>query len=195
MAIAEMVMSARRMNVWNVILGLAAYKDGSLYPCGSAVLIGPRLALTATHVVDLPFKYCDFDLHLPRKAEFGFVAIQRINNNKNALCWRVKIAHRFPVSSEDQENDRPIDVSLIQLEPLPPLIPDLEDFRRWYAEINVVPPVVGARITAYGFTDTLFQEDLDSESYLCVTGLGSGMSIDLHENEIHSPCLNRFSSS
>lgn len=160
-------MSTRRMNVWNVILGLAAYKDGSLYPYGTAVLIGPRLALTATHVVDLPFKYCGFDSPLSRKAEFGFVAFQRINNNKNALCWRVKTAHRFPVSSDDEENDRPIDVSLIQLEPLPPLIPELESFRHCYAEINVLPPIVGANVTAYGFTDTLLQEELDSETYLC----------------------------
>jgi hypothetical protein len=160
-------MPARRMKVWNVILGLAAYKDGRFIPCGSAILIGPSLALTATHVVDQPFDRRDFDSHLTDDTEFGMVAIQRIDNNEDALCWRVKVAYRYPVPANNEEDDRPIDISLIQLEPLPPLIPDLEDFRPWHAEINVAPPVVGAKIAAYGFTDTLLQEHFEPEAYLC----------------------------
>jgi hypothetical protein len=95
------------------------------------------------------------------------VAIQRVNNHHQALCWRIVSAHSFPVPSTDEEDNRSVDVSLIQLSPLPPSIPAYEDFRRWFVEINVAPPSVGSRMTAYGFAKSQIKPDQDPNSFIC----------------------------
>lgn len=161
-------MASRRTDVWNVILALAAYRDGSLYPCGSGFLIGSSLGLTALHVVDQPFDRRICESLDPNDPDFWVVALQRVNGHDKALCWRVTSAHRFPVPSTDEEDDRPIDVSLIQLTPLPPLVPEHEDFRRWFVEINVAPPSVGSRVTAYGFAESEIEPDSDPDSFVCI---------------------------
>jgi hypothetical protein len=59
-------------------------------------------------------------------------------------------------------------LTLIQLTPLPPLVPEYEDFRRWFVEINVAPPPVGSRVTAYGFAESKIEPDSDPDSFVCI---------------------------
>ncbi len=160
-------MASRRSSVWNVLLALAACRGGKLHSCGSGCLIGPSLALTATHVVDRPFDRRKFHSADPNDADFGLLAFQRVNRREDALSWRVKSAHRFPAPSTDEENDRPIDVSLLDLAPHPPFIPELEEYRRWFFEINVAPPSVGSYVTAYGFAESEIEMDSDPNSFVC----------------------------
>lgn len=160
-------MAWRRMNIWNVILVLAAYRNGRLYPCGTAFLVGRSLALTAWHVVDQPFDRADYDSRNLDFPDYGMVALQQVKNSEEALCWRVKSAHSFPVPSSDDRDDRSIDVSLLQLLPFPPTIPAHEEFRRWFVEINVAPPPLGSRVKAYGFAESRIEQGLDPASFIC----------------------------
>lgn len=72
-------MVARRTDVWNHILALAAYGDGHLHPCGTAFLVGRGLAMTATHVLDQPFDATIVDVRGLFAEGFGVVAFQVVN--------------------------------------------------------------------------------------------------------------------
>ena len=161
-------MASLKTDVWNVVLALAAYREGGLHACGTAFLVGPSLALTATHVVDQPF---DRREHNPADSEtpdFGVVALQRVHMRPYGLCWRVESEHRFPVPSTGEDDDRPVDVTLLKLAPLPPFVPELEECRRWFVEINVAPPPVGSSVTAFGFARSKIEVDLaDPTSFVC----------------------------
>jgi hypothetical protein len=75
-----------RMSIWNVILALAAYRKGRLYPCGTAFLVGRSLGLTASHVVNPPFDSSDYQSRGQEYSEYGMVALQQVNGSEEALC-------------------------------------------------------------------------------------------------------------
>jgi hypothetical protein len=161
-------LASLKTDVWNVVLALATFREGGLHPCGTGFLVGRSLALTASHVVEPP---CDRRAHGQAELEtsdFSVVALQRVHMRPDGLCWRVQSLHRFPVPSMDEDDDRAVDVTLLKLAPLPPLVPELEDFRRWFVEINVAPPSVGSNVTAYGFARSKIEVDqADPVTFVC----------------------------
>ena len=161
-------MASLKTDVWNVVLALAAHREGRLHPCGTAFLVGRSLALTATHVVDQPFDRRVYEPTNPEEPDFSMIALQRVNRHSQGLCWRVESEHRFPVPSWGEGDDRPLDVALLKLAPHPPSIPELEDFRRWFFEINVAPPAVGSRVTAFGYAKSKIEVDpSDPGAFVC----------------------------
>jgi len=161
-------MALRKTNVWNVILSLAAYRKGRLYPCGTGFLIGRSLALTASHVVERPLDGRDYEPRHNRDIlDYGMVAFQQVNGHHEALCWKIVSSHHFPVPTTDEKDNRSVDVSLIQLTPLLPLVSEYEDFRRWFLEINVAPPPLGSRVTAYGFAKSKIEPDQYPNCFVC----------------------------
>jgi Trypsin-like peptidase domain len=145
-------MAQRRTDVWNQLLALHAYRDGHLFPCGTAFLVGKRLAMTATHVLDQPFDRHDYDPNVSGESSFGVVAQQIIDRRQEPLLWRVKEMGRYPSLAEG--DDRPFDVGLLALEPLGDVQPEIENHRRWFFELNVATPRVGTRVKAYGFAES-----------------------------------------
>jgi hypothetical protein len=165
-------MAASLMNVRNSMLAVAAYYEDRVYPCGTAFLVGPSLAVTAAHVVDQPFDCRVYSPPDPENPDFGIIAIQRVNKEERGLCWRVESEHRFPApwtgEDDDYEATRPVDVAVLKLVPLPPLVPELEDWRRSHLEVNVAPPSVGSMVTAFGFTRSdMNAEPIDSTLLMC----------------------------
>ena len=109
-------MAQRRTDVWNQILALQAYRDGRLFPCGTAFLVGRQLAMTSTHVLDQPFDRRDYDPNVSGESSFGVLAQQIIDRRPDPLLWQVKEMGRYP--SLAGSNDRPFDVALLTLMPL-----------------------------------------------------------------------------
>jgi hypothetical protein len=145
-------MAQRRTDVWNQLLALHVYRGGHLFPCGTAFLVGKQLAITATHVLDQPFDRRDYDPNVSGETSFAVVAQQIIDRRHETLLWRVKEMGRYPSLAES--DDRPFDVGLLALEPLGDVQPEFEDRRRWFFELNVATPRVGARVKAYGFAES-----------------------------------------
>jgi hypothetical protein len=130
-----------------------------------------RLALTAAHVVDQPFDRRIYSPPNPDRPDFGIIALQRVHMQTQGLCWRVESEHRFPAPSTGEDDYRavePVDVALLKLAPQTPLIPELEDCRRWFLEINVAPPAVDSSVTAFGFVKSEMDVDpADPTSFVC----------------------------
>lgn len=97
-------MMQRRTDVWNQILALYVFREGRLFPCGTAFLVGKQLAMTATHVLDQPFNRRDYDPNDLDDCDFGVVAQQIIDRKEVPLLWRVTEMGRYPSLSES--NDR-----------------------------------------------------------------------------------------
>lgn len=63
-------------------------------------------------------------------------------------------------------DDRPFDVSILTLKLFGEPVAEIEDFRRWFFELNVATPQRGTHVVAYGFTKTrLEQNPSDSLAY------------------------------
>jgi hypothetical protein len=144
-------MTARKTDVWNCILSLAVFKDGHLYPCGSAFLVGRYLAMTATHILEQPFDQRTYNIKHGEDPDFGVIAIQIVNRRRETLLWKVKSMYSCPSMSEIHE--RSFDVAFLNLEPFASSEEAIENFRWWFFELNVAPPKIGTKITAYGFTN------------------------------------------
>lgn len=174
-------MTTRKTDVWNQILGLSAHKEGQLFSCGTAFLIGKQLAMTATHVLDQPFDRRHFDQDAPGADEFGVVASQIIERREHPLLWRVKEMGRYPSLSE--RDDRPFDIGLLALEPFSPVEPGIEYHRNWFFELNVATPKIGMRVVAYGFTKPRWDrdpDDADTFNLQCKFRRIEGTVVDVH---------------
>ncbi|WP_084623393.1 trypsin-like serine peptidase [Salinisphaera shabanensis] len=140
-------MIAKRGTVADVILALAAYRDGEFFPCGTAFFIGQHLALTATHVVTNPF---DARISFVEPG-FSLVAFEQVAGLQDARCWYVETAYFAPTHSDRGDDDRPIDISVLKLSPVVSNEGSEKSPRNWHVELNVFPPEAGETITAYGF--------------------------------------------
>ncbi len=134
-------MAARKTDVWNHILLLAAFKNGHFDPCGSAFLVGRNIAMTATHILEQPFDQRFHDVKLDQNSDFGVIAIQIVNRSREPLIWRVKSMHSCPSLSEI--HNRSVDVAFLELESDVPREEVNEDFRKWFFELNVATPKIG----------------------------------------------------
>jgi hypothetical protein len=176
-------MTHRRTDVWNQILALHAFRDGRLFPCGTAFLVGNRLAMTATHILDQPFDRHDYDPRVSGEGSFGVVAQQIIDRREEPLLWRVKEMGRYPSLSED--NDRPFDIGLLALEPFGAIQSEIEDHRSWFFELNVATPRIGARVEAYGFAESAC--DLSPEDPLTFNARHSFRRVPGEIVDVHFP--------
>jgi hypothetical protein len=155
-------MVAKRGSVGDVILALAAYRDGNLHPCGTAFFIGQHLALTASHVIEKPFdQRRDF-----RDSQFGIVALERVGQAQDARCWHVESAHFFPVPSEDDTDPRALDICVLKLSPIISEVWTEPKPRNWHVALNVAPPAAGEDVTAYGFSESKANATSDPDLFL-----------------------------
>ncbi len=119
-----------------LVLALVASREGMPpYPAGSAVVIAPGIALTATHVLDGFWEYFGGSEDLP--AGFGVQAIQYIPGQTQPLVWHV------PAAVKADAMDIAV-VSLLPSENVPnnynPLVPTLD----------VSQPSPGMKVQAFG---------------------------------------------
>jgi hypothetical protein len=128
----------RKTNTWNQILSLAAYADGRLHPCGTAFLVGKGLAITATHVLGQPFDRRIVDINRLDPQGFPVIALQVINRGEKTLQWRVVSMNLVPSLSDDA--DRPLDIAFLTLQPCGDLVPEIEDHRRFFFQLNIATP-------------------------------------------------------
>ena len=151
----------QKTNVWNQILSLAAYADGRLHPCGTAFLVGKGgLALTATHVLDQPFDRGIVDIDRIGPERFPVIAFQVVNRGATPLQWQVTSMNRCP--SLSGEDDRPLDIAFLTLKPTGDPVPEIENHRRLFFQLNIATPRVGMRVAAYGFSNIRIKHDQDN---------------------------------
>ncbi len=126
--------------VTEVSLGLLAQRGDKWHPSGSAVVIAPRLAITARHVIDDHWR--EFgqehklkwgDLH----GDFGLLA-QQVLPGKRGSLWCVRRIWLSPHS----------DLAAIQLSPYSQAAANY----RWRTPIlQFLPPAVGSVVYAFGY--------------------------------------------
>ncbi len=174
-------MTSRKTDTFNLILSLAIFKDGHLYPWGSAFLVGPNLAMTATHILEQSLDQIIHDVRIGEDTDYSVVATQIVNRRRETLLWRVKAMHSYPSMSEAYS--RSFDVAFLTLEPVQSRDRAIEDFRYWLFELNVATPKIGTSITAYGFINTnIDQNESSSLNFPFTTDFHKveGMITDVH---------------
>lgn len=170
-----------KTDVWNQILGLSAHMEGQLFSCGTAFLIGKRLAMTATHVLDQPFNRRHFDQDAPGADEFGVLACQIIERRETPLLWQVKQMGRYP--SLSKRDDRPFDIGLLALEPFGSVEQKIEHHRDRFLELNVATPKIGMKVVGYGFTNPRWDQDptdIDTSNLRCQFRRIEGTVVNVH---------------
>jgi Trypsin-like peptidase domain len=135
-----------RTDVWNQMLALSILRDDELEPVGTAFLIGPSLAFTATHTID--------DV----SEDYAVIAQQIVDHGKTPLLWSVTAMYRSPAAVS--EDDRPLDIAVLALEAFGEAI-ETERHRRFFFELNVATPRIGQKVVAYGFTKSATRRAAD----------------------------------
>jgi len=157
-----------RTGVFNQILSLAALKDGELHPCGTAFLIGNKIAFAATHVLDQPFDQRNFNYSIDiNNSTYSIVAIQTIDGNESTIQWQVLKVFRMP--SLSQLHERPIDICIIELSEHPDLTDEHATYGKRYFQINVAPPIIGEEVTAYGFAYSKIKQSIEEPNLFDLT--------------------------
>jgi hypothetical protein len=174
----------RKTNTWNQILSLAAYADGRLHPCGTAFLVGKGgLAITAAHVLGQPFDRRIVDINRLGPQGFPVIALQVINRGEKTLQWRVVSMNRVPSLSYDA--DRPLDIAFLTLQPCGDLVPEIEDHRRFFFQLNIATPHVGMPVAGYGFSNARLEQNPDEPFEFALTQ--SFRRVDTKVTSIHFP--------
>jgi hypothetical protein len=155
-------------------LALLASRDGYWEAVGSAIVIGPHLALTAKHVLD----YCSrafgdsYKLKLGRLDQsFGLVALQ-VRPGSTGVLWCIQKFWRSPHS----------DLAVIQLDPFS----EAAKQHRWkLPKTRIAPPLIGARVSCFGYlggeVSASIDGDLMSVRYDCAPRTAVGTVVDVHE--------------
>lgn len=112
-------------------------------PWGSAVFIGPGIALSATHVLHDLWNHLDSpeDWVHTEQATFAVQAIQYAEGENNARLWHIERAFHSDA----------IDIVILQLVP----DHDLPGGYDWpYLTLDVAHPEVGTEVQAFGFPES-----------------------------------------
>ena len=120
-----------------VVSPLIANRGDDHRYAGTAVIISPRFALTAMHVVDEFRAVLDGRHASGTGVSFNLTLFSRFHEDQTGILWNVK-----SIVSKS-----PSDIALLVIEPGSPVPPGK---RIGLAEIELFPPAVGERIVAFG---------------------------------------------
>jgi Trypsin-like peptidase domain len=131
--------------ITEIALALTASKDGVWRPSGTAVVIGPHLAITAKHVIeDYWKKYEGIQIEaevgerIDEAGSFHIFAFQVLEEGKTGALWEVTRIWLSPFT----------DVAFIRLTPYSEAA---RKYKWRVANINLLPPEVGTRISGFGY--------------------------------------------
>jgi S1-C subfamily serine protease len=140
---------------------------------GSAVLIAPGVALTASHVIEEYWNQTGEKdgWRTEDAATFALQAVQFVPHLDRFVMW-----HVFLVTHRDT-----LDIALLQLTPEPSQYPDAYVWP--YATLDFRPIVKGARVEAFGFpkADVLYDEQIKGWSLKHAAAGSMGVVTDVFE--------------
>ncbi|MBX2969909.1 MAG: trypsin-like peptidase domain-containing protein [Cyclobacteriaceae bacterium] len=150
-------------------LCLCAFKNSEYIPSGTAVMVGPCLAMTARHVVEDFLRVFDGKKYFegnPKKDTGTFSTM--VINPKSEAKWAVQQFY-FLVEG--------VDVAFLKLAPQNQMAKDRVNI---FATIDLSMPKIGDKIFAFGFVDTQTIAEKKSEDHI---SFGNGMSRSLAYSE------------
>jgi Trypsin-like peptidase domain len=129
--------------ITEIALAIAAHRDDKCYASGTAIIIGPNLAITARHVIyDFIREFDNID-HLPNgeiAGTFHLQLFQILNNGNSGLVWNVT---RLWSSNFT-------DIVVLRLSPINQ---EALKYKWCLPGIDLIPPNIGERISCFGYSD------------------------------------------
>jgi hypothetical protein len=123
------------------VLAVTAVKDGKYYPCGTAIMIAPRIALTARHVIES----CLNQIEDKQTASVGNVngsfslQFAQIQEGKTGALWFTIRVYYHTKS----------DIAIFLLTPFSEAANNYKGDK--FPLIELLPPTVGSRIFGFGY--------------------------------------------
>ncbi len=131
-----------RSPITQIAMPLVAERDADLVVGGTAVFVGPRLAVTAMHVIDEFRSRLDGHAGVgDHETSFGITAMMMFDDGKTGMLWSVRKVFGHAAS----------DIALLALEPSSP-VPSGQTLGS--PRVDLLPPRVGERISAFGYART-----------------------------------------
>jgi hypothetical protein len=129
-------------------LSITSLRDDDEFAQGTAVLVGPNLALTARHVVDDYWqRYEGTTLKSgPGAGSFSLQAMQMCGPRNDLAIWNIT---KYWVTGEGGP-----DMAVLQLTPTSAIA---AKYSSHGVTMNLIPPAIGTRISCFGYTDTLVE--------------------------------------
>lgn len=168
-------------------LRLAAYHEGVWRPSGTAIIIGPHLAVTAKHVVEDFLS--TYEPHSPAEISsiaFSIVAIQIAANGDGGSMWAVTKVFHSPFT----------DIAFLQLMPQSA---GAAQYRWRGAKLQLLPPPVGSRVVGFGYHSSRITITSDNTSEINIECFDSptttvGEVMEVHKDKrdtgmLHFPCF------
>lgn len=129
----------------------ASYQNKIFYASGTAVIIGPGLAITAQHVIaDLFRKFEGSDMNFPANSEIGgsfhLQLIQIIKSGKSALIWNVTRLWSSIYT----------DIAVLRLSPH---TKEAQNYKWKSPSIDLIPPNVGEEVACFGYRNPSLSKD------------------------------------
>ena len=123
-------------------LGIMAHKNEHYYASGTAIVIGPRLAITAQHVIDDFFERFDGN-ELSGPSNSDLQVFQILNTGKSGLIWNITRLWRCGYT----------DIAVLHLTPTTQTTQKALKYHWRFPKLDLIPPKVGKRIAAFGYSN------------------------------------------
>jgi S1-C subfamily serine protease len=156
---------------------LVARNHDQILSLGSGVIVGPSIALTARHVVEAFYNFLDKvsieKTPLNHEAKFCLQAIQFLENGTKALMWDVG---QIVMGQENSCTD----IAVLKLNPTTQTHLDY----KWRGlKVQLVPPSIGERISAFGYHSTNIHSAADEIKISVNPYTSNGLVEEVHEQK------------
>lgn len=169
--------------ICEMALPLYASFDGVLHASGTAIVVARGLALSARHVLE------DYSRHATgqslseighTEASFSAMALQFLDQGKTAVWWVIRQVSTAPF----------LDIAFLKLVPT---CQKAADYKWGRLRIDLFPPKVGARVSAFGYTQSSVHTEADRVGLHQVPRTTHGKVVAVHEARrdstmMHFPC-------
>lgn len=126
--------------ITQLALPLASKAGAGYYASGTACLVSPGIAIAASHVVEDHWERCCEGRPLQRDAlgNFSLLALQTLDAGRGRVLWETTRVWLSPIT----------DVAFLGLRHL---ASNVETVPSVCFRLDLLPPPVGARVTAFGY--------------------------------------------
>jgi hypothetical protein len=139
-------------------LPLLASVDGESWdPSGTAIIIGPHLAITARHVIeDFMARYGEVQVGPEVSGRFSLQACQILGEGKRAVFWDITRLWWNGLT----------DIAVLRLTPR---VKESLGYRWRCLKLRLLPPAVGERLHAFGYRESAISVECPDETTTDVT--------------------------
>lgn len=161
--------------IFDIAIGLKGSFESEHYASGSGVIIGNNIAITAQHVIDDYFKYFQSECPQPTPnseiaARFSLQVFKILNKKKVSLIWNVTKLWR----------GNSTDIVLLRLTPS---TNDAKSHKFTLPVLNLNPPAIGEKISAFGFSDQKIEQNEDSLFWNIQSKTSTGEVKEVHHEK------------